>query len=92
MPIRVKPCSSIMGWTDSSKPPSGLEDRLGAGGGPGQRVRPSRARPILEAHAQDDGAAHSVRGAQAPGDAIDEPGQGRLDLARCLGSPTDRAL
>ena len=71
---------------------SGLEDRLGAGSRPRHRVGARRARPVLEAHAQHDGAPDSVRGAQAAGHAVDEPGEGRLDLARCLRTPPDGPL
>ena len=44
-----------------------------------QRVRPGRAREVVEAHAQHDGATDSARGPQAACDAVDDRDQDRVD-------------
>src|SRR5689334_13320728 len=57
----------------------GLEDGVGAVGGPGQGVGPGDPGEVIEAEPQDDGAANPVGGPQSARDAVDQAHEDGVD-------------
>ena len=83
-PTSVRPRRSISGIAAASSPRAVGEDRLRLRGRARQRVRAGRAREVVEAQPQHDGAADAAGGAHAARDAVDEPDERRVDLVgRC---------
>ena len=60
--------------------PGRWRGRPASRGRPRKRVGPGRAREVVEAKPQDDGAPDPPRTTHPPRDAVDEPGQRRVDL------------
>jgi hypothetical protein len=70
----------------------GVEDRLRLRRRARHGERAGRPCEVVEAQAQDDGAADPSPGAQASRDPVDDPDDRRVDLGEGLRSPAERTL
>ena len=91
-PTSVSPLASISGVAAASRARAVTRIVLRLAGRLRQRVRAGRAREVVEAQAQDDGATDPPALAQPAAQAVDQPDERRVDRRPRLRPPADRAL